>query len=203
MNSLRSKWNLLWCGLPACFDDYRSPAHEIVFVIVSPLVESSDTSLISQTEEAIWQSRVKMAPLSPLNSTNSHSFVGLNHCTIFYISLRTNDQMTRVGAPKHYWLCNTGLFSLNQVTSDFWNVSRLKWLLWGWTCEAWLIGEPCFLPYLNPRPSCISQKAIERWTDTGLTIKPKAIRNLWKMLHERRRVRHIQQPLHMTIEARL
>lgn len=43
---------VMW--LPACIDDYRSPPCEIVFVIVSPLLESSDTSLISQTEETIW-----------------------------------------------------------------------------------------------------------------------------------------------------
>lgn len=90
MNSLHSKWNLLWCGLPACIDDYRSPPREIVFVIVSPLVESSDTSLISQTEEAIWQSGVKMAPVSPLNFMNLHSFVCVN---IFHISLLATYQI--------------------------------------------------------------------------------------------------------------
>lgn len=83
MNSLHSKWNLLWCGLPACIDDYRSPPREIVFVIVSPLMESSDTSLISQTEEAIWQSGVKMAPLSPLNFMNLHSFCLCEHILYF------------------------------------------------------------------------------------------------------------------------
>lgn len=31
--------------LSACIDDYRSSPREIVFVIVSPLLESSDTSL--------------------------------------------------------------------------------------------------------------------------------------------------------------
>lgn len=40
--------------LPACIDDYRSPPREIVFVIVSPLSENSDTSLINQSEETIW-----------------------------------------------------------------------------------------------------------------------------------------------------
>lgn len=40
--------------LPACIDDYRSPPREIVFVIVSPLLESSDTFLINQSEETIW-----------------------------------------------------------------------------------------------------------------------------------------------------
>lgn len=49
----------------------------------------------------------------------------------------------------------------------------------------WLMNAPCCLPYLNPRPGYISQEQIERGNDTGLTIKPKVIRNRWKMLHKK------------------
>lgn len=114
------------------------PPREIVFVIVSPLVESSDTSPISQTEEAIWKSGIKMAPLSPLNFMNLHSFVCVN---IFYISLHATYQiMFFLGPPSNI---NCG--------AVFWNVLQLKWLLWGRSREAWLISAPCFLPLLEPK----------------------------------------------------
>lgn len=86
-----------------------------------------------------------------------------------------------------------------EATSDYRNVPQVNTCHWidfsekrGWTCMPWLINVPCFLPYLNPRPSHISQGQIERGTDTGLTIKPKVIRNQWKTLHKRQWVRHIQ-----------
>lgn len=74
-----------------------------------------------------------------------------------------------------------------EATSHYWNVPQVKTCHWidfsenrGWTCMPWLINVLCFLPYLNPRPSHISQEQIEQGTDTGLTIKPKIIRNHWK-----------------------
>lgn len=89
-----------------------------------------------------------------------------------------------------------------EATSDYWNLPQVKICHWidfsgnrGWTCMPWLINVLCFLPYLNPRPSHISQEQIERGTDTGLTIKTKVIRNHWKTFHKRQWVRHIQYTL--------